>query len=157
MHYHSVFWIPALNRRSVRIQITVKSALIVICLCIHRRKENYVQVFLARFYDSLLHDFPLQCLVNIGCCFFLSILRPKVIFCYEWKTTPWNLECLCSGRTGVRTYITNGRLTDNHVTTKLFWPDRLPSFLSPGAPLACLQCAGAPLQKQTLSPDINYD
>lgn len=120
-------------------------------------KKNYVQVFLARFYDSLLHDFPLQCLVNIVCCFFSLNFKAKSNFlCYEWKTIPWNLECLCSGRTGVRTYITNRRLTDNHVTTKLFWLDRLPSFLSPGAPLACLQCAGAPLQKQTLSSDINY-
>ena len=40
------------------------------------------------------------------------------------------------GRTDVRTDgCTDGRSHDYYVTTKIFWLDRLPNFLSNGAPL----------------------
>ena len=40
------------------------------------------------------------------------------------------------GRTDVRMYgRTDGRSRDYYVTTKIFWLDRLPNFLSNGAPL----------------------
>ena len=40
------------------------------------------------------------------------------------------------GRTDVRTDgCTDGRSRDYYVTTKIFWLDRLPNFLSNGAPL----------------------
>ena len=40
------------------------------------------------------------------------------------------------GRTDVRMYgRTDGRSCDHYVTTKISWLDRLPNFLSNGAPL----------------------
>jgi len=49
------------------------------------------------------------------------------------------LVTLWCGRTEVRMYVrTDGRSRDYYVTTKIFWLDRLPNFLSNGAPLAPL-------------------
>ena len=55
-----------------------------------------------------------------------------------------HIQCRkCIGNPVVRTEVrmygrTDGRSRDYYVTTKIFWLDRLPNFLSNGAPLAPL-------------------
>jgi len=55
-----------------------------------------------------------------------------------WDSPPRPTESVRKdGRTDVRMYgRTDGRSRDYYVTTKLSWIDRLPNFLSNGAPLA---------------------
>ena len=59
-----------------------------------------------------------------------------------WDSAQGFIQCMkcigkpvarTDGRTDVRTY---GRSRDYYVTTKISWLDRLPNFLSNGAPLA---------------------
>ena len=58
-----------------------------------------------------------------------------------WDSAQGFIQCMkCIGnpvvRTDGRTYVrTDGRSRDYYVTTKISWLDRLPNFLSNGAPL----------------------
>ena len=60
----------------------------------------------------------------------------------SWDSPPPPTESVrTDGRTDVRTYgCTDGRSRDYYVTTKISWIDRLPNFLSNGAPLAGFAC-----------------
>ena len=66
--------------------------------------------------------------------------RVKMRFCAKntRDSAQGHMQCLkCIGKPVVRTDgRTDGRSRDFYFTTKIFWLDRLPNFLSNGAPLS---------------------
>ena len=68
-------------------------------------------------------------------CFATTRVNMRFRAKHTWDSAQGFIQCMrCIGKPVVRT---DGRSRDYYVATKISWLDRLPNFLSNGAPLTC--------------------